>query len=107
MVFQFDVVDTGQGKQTKFRTTPFNYTLQDLKDAIARTQSLLDGTDTWTTTFAENHDQARSISRFGNDSPQWRERSGRMLALLFGSLSGTFFVYQGQEIGMINMPKEW
>lgn len=107
MVFQFDVVDVGQGKQTKYNTTPFNYTLQDLKDAIARTQGLIEGTDAWTTSFVENHDQARSISRFGNDSPQWRERSAQMLALLFGSLSGTLYIYQGQEIGMINMPKEW
>lgn len=107
MVFQFDVVDIGQGKQTKYNTTPFNYTLQDLKDAIGSTQALLNGTDAWTTSFVENHDQARSISRFGDDSPQWREKSGRMLALLFGCLSGTLFVYQGQEIGMINMPKDW
>lgn len=107
MVFQFDVVDVGQGKVFKYQTSPFAYTLPDLKDAIARTQSLLDGTDAWTTSFIENHDQARSISRFGDDSPQWRERSGKMLSLLFASLSGTLFVYQGQEIGMINMPEDW
>jgi oligo-1,6-glucosidase len=47
------------------------------------------------------------VSRFGDDSPQWRERSAKMLAMLFGALSGTLFVYQGQEIGMINMPKDW
>lgn len=107
MVFQFDVVDVGQGKTTKYNTVPFNYTLNDFKEAIARTQGLIVGTDAWTTSFVENHDQARSVSRFGDDSAQWRERSGRMLALLFASLSGTLFVYQGQEIGMINMPKEW
>ena len=95
------------GKQTKYRTKPFNYSLQDLKDAIPRTQGLLNETDAWTTTFVENHDQARSISRFSDDSPQWRQRSGKMLALLFGTLSGTMSVYQGQEVGMINMPKDW
>ncbi|KAF2174128.1 glycoside hydrolase family 13 protein [Zasmidium cellare ATCC 36951] len=107
MVFQFDVVDTGQGKVFKYQTEPFAYKLQDLKDAIARTQALLDGTDAWTSSFVENHDQARSVSRFGDDSPEWRERSGKMLSLLFASLSGTLFVYQGQEIGMVNMPEEW
>ena len=107
MVFQFDVVDIGQGKVFKYQTTPFAYTLGDLKDAISRTQGLIRGTDAWTTSFVENHDQARCVSRFGNDSPQWRERSAKMLALLFASLSGTLFIYQGQEIGMINMPSDW
>ncbi|KAI4761683.1 alpha-glucosidase [Aureobasidium sp. EXF-3400] len=107
MVFQFDSVDVGQSKPSKYDTAPFNYTLADVKGAICRTQSLIDGTDAWTTSFIENHDQARCISRFGNDSPTWRTRSGKMLAILFASLSGTLFVYQGQEIGMINMPKDW
>jgi oligo-1,6-glucosidase len=107
MVFQFDSVDVGQSKPSKYDTVPFNYTLAEVKAAIGRTQGLLDGTDAWTTSFIENHDQARCISRFGNDSPTWRTRSGKMLAILFASLSGTLFVYQGQEIGMINMPKDW
>lgn len=104
MVFQFDGVDVGMGKGFKYFTTPFNYTLSDVKNAICRTQSVLDGSDAWTTTFIENHDQARSVSRFGNDSPQWRSRSAKMLAMLYASLSGTLFVYQGQELGMVNLP---
>lgn len=107
MVFQFDSVDVGQSKPSKYDTVPFNYTLADVKSAISRTQSLLDGTDAWTTSFIENHDQARCISRFGNDSPAFRTRSGKMLSMLFASLSGTLFIYQGQEIGMTNMPKDW
>ncbi|CAK3760779.1 alpha-glucosidase [Lecanosticta acicola] len=107
MVFQFDVVDVGMGKVFKYQATPFAYSLRELKESVARTQGLLSGTDAWTTSFVENHDQARSISRYGNDTAQWRERSGKMLALLFASLSGTLFIYQGQEIGIINMPPDW
>ena len=107
MVFQFDTVDVGMGRVFKYVTIPFNYTLADIKQAICRTQGILDGTDAWTTTFIENHDQARSVSRFGDDSSAWRCRSAKMLALVYASLSGTLFVYQGQEIGMINMPAEW
>ena len=107
MVFQFDSVDVGIGKVSRYATAPFNYTLGDVKSAICRTQSLIGESDAWTTSFIENHDQARSISRFGNDSPRWRNRSGKMLAMLFASLSGTLFIYQGQEIGMINMPADW
>ncbi|OQN96942.1 hypothetical protein B0A48_16916 [Cryoendolithus antarcticus] len=104
MVFQFDAVNVGIGNTIKFLTKPFNYTLVDLKTAIAGTQNLLDGTDAWTTSFIENHDQARSVSRFGDDSPQWRTRSAKMLAMLFGCLSGTLYLYQGQELGMVNLP---
>jgi oligo-1,6-glucosidase len=107
MVFQFDSVDVGIGSVSRYATAPFNYTLGDVKSAICRTQSLIGETDAWTTSFIENHDQARSVSRFGDDSARWRNRSGKMLAMLFASLSGTLFIYQGQEIGMINMPADW
>lgn len=107
MVFQFDVVDVGMGEETKYDTTPFNWKLPDLKRAVHASQKLIIGTDAWTTAFMENHDQARSISRFASDEPQHRTQSGKMLAMLNATLSGTLFIYQGQEIGMINMPKDW
>ncbi|KAK8211508.1 hypothetical protein M8818_003161 [Zalaria obscura] len=107
MVFQFDVVDIGMGSVFKYQTKPRAYTLPDFKKAVLRTQDLLDGTDAWTTAFLENHDQARSISRWCDDSPQWRVRSGKLLALMLASLSGTLYIYEGQEIGMINIPKDW
>jgi alpha-glucosidase len=107
MLFQFDCVDVGMGSTQKFATTPFNYTLHDLKIAISKTQSLLDGTDAWITSFIENHDQGRSVSRYGDDSLQWRNRSATLLAMLLASLSGTLYIYQGQEIGMLNMPLDW
>ncbi|KAI0126157.1 maltase [Xylariales sp. AK1849] len=107
MVFQFDVVDIGQGTETKYDTTPFNWRLPVLKKAINNSQSLIIGTDAWTTAFMENHDQARSISRFASDAPEFRVLSGKMLAMLNTTLSGTLFIYQGQEIGMVNMPEDW
>ncbi|KAK9420541.1 putative Glycosyl hydrolase family 13 catalytic domain-containing protein [Seiridium unicorne] len=107
MVFQFDVVDVGQGSETKYDTTPFNWKLPQLKRAINNSQSLIVDTDAWTTSFMENHDQARSVSRFASDAVEFRVRSGKMLAMLNTTLSGTLFVYQGQEIGMLNMPKDW
>lgn len=101
-----DVVDVGMGP-FKFQTTPFNWKLPAFKKAIAGTQSLIRGTDAWTTAFLENHDQARSISRFGSDAPEHRVASGKMLALMLAALSGTLFIYQGQEIGMVNFPLSW
>lgn len=106
MVFQFDVVDIGMGPH-KFQTTPKNYKLSEFKAALAGTQTLIKGNDGWTTAFLENHDQARSISRFACDKPELRVASAKMLALMLMALSGTLFVYQGQELGMVNFPLEW
>lgn len=55
----------------------------------------------------ENHDQARSVTRFGSDSEEYRAMSAKMLATLAVAQSGTLYVYQGQEIGMKNVPKSW
>ena len=106
MVFQFDVVDVGQGPY-KFQTTPRNWILPDFKKAIARTQDLIRGNDGWTTVFLENHDQSRSITRFTSDAPEHRVAGGKMLSLMMCALSGTLFIYQGQELGMTNFPKSW
>ncbi|QMS84646.1 alpha-glucosidase [Candidatus Xianfuyuplasma coldseepsis] len=55
----------------------------------------------WNANYFENHDQLRSVSRFGDDTRYWME-SATMLATLLFSLKGTPFIYQGQEIGMTN-----
>jgi len=100
-------VDVGQGPY-KFQTTPKNWTLPDFKRAVARTQDLIRApSDGWTTVFLENHDQSRSITRFTSDLPQHRVAGGKMLALMMCALSGTLFIYQGQEIGMTNFPESW
>lgn len=52
--------------------------------------------------YLENHDQPRSISRYGNDAPEFRDISTRMLAVFHISLAGTPYIYQGQELGMKN-----
>ncbi|TID24295.1 glycoside hydrolase [Venturia nashicola] len=106
MVFQFDVVDIGRGPY-RFQTTPFNWKLPELKAVIAVTQNVIRGTDAWTTAFIENHDQSRSISRFTSDAPEHRIASGKLLAMMMMGLSGTLFIYQGQELGMINFPIHW
>jgi oligo-1,6-glucosidase len=104
MVFQFDVVDIGMGALTKFDTRPRDFTLPQFKAAVGRTQAILRGTDAWTTVFLESHDHARSVSRFGDDSPLYREASAKMLAMMQACLSGTLFIYQGQELGCVNAP---
>ncbi|GKT53911.1 maltase [Colletotrichum tofieldiae] len=105
MVFQFDIVDLGQGIGYKYQAREWK--LPELKRIVAKWQQFIEGTDGWTTAFCENHDQGRSVSRYGSDSPRWRETSAKMLALMMCSQTGTLFVYQGQEIGMTNVSRSW
>ena len=106
MVFLFDAMDLGQGKTYKYGGDG-EWSMSDFKTILTKWQSFIDGTDGWTTAFLENHDNGRSVSRFASDAPEWRERSAKMLALMTASMTGTLFLYQGQEIGMTNMPKDW
>lgn len=55
----------------------------------------------WPANYFENHDQTRSVSRFGADEKYWSE-SAKMLCTLLMGLRGTPYIYQGQEIGMTN-----
>ncbi|KAK3374889.1 alpha-glucosidase [Podospora didyma] len=105
MVFQFDIVDMGQGSSHKYHFQPWK--LPKLKGIVAKWQQFIEGTDGWTTAFCENHDQGRSVSRYASDAPEYRVLSAKMLALMMCALTGTLFIYQGQEIGMINVPKDW
>lgn len=107
MVFQFDITHLGQGNgfSDKYDFTPWE--LPEMKRIVKKWQTFIEGTDAWTTVFNENHDNGRSVSRFANDSPEWREKSAKMLCMWFIAQTGTLFLYQGQEIGMINAPKEW
>ncbi|EFQ96462.1 hypothetical protein CFE70_010006 [Pyrenophora teres f. teres 0-1] len=108
MVFQFDITHLGQGppgSDKKYDYTPWE--LPEMKQIVQKWQTFIQGTDAWTTVFNENHDNGRSISRFANDTPQWRKHSAKLLALWLIGQTGSLFLYQGQEIGMINAPKSW
>ncbi|OAQ59701.1 maltase [Pochonia chlamydosporia 170] len=108
MVFEFSVIrlGTGDGFGAKYIYNP--YPLTKLKSLTQTWQSFIEGTDAWATAFIENHDNGRAISRFGNASTRdkWLS-SGKTIALWQATLSGSLFLYQGQEIGMVNMPKTW
>ena len=96
MIFHFDTVRIGR---KEWKTQP--WTLQELKKTITEDDRST-GADGWTTSFLENHDNPRSVSRFGDGSPA----SAKALALLVLGRRGTVFLFQGQEIGMTNMPFE-
>jgi alpha-glucosidase len=107
MVFQADLVCLGhrKGSGNKYDFQPWK--LSTFKWLVARTQTFIEGIDAWMTAFCENHDSGRSISGWASDTPEWHEKSTKMFALLLIVQTGTLFLYQGQEIGIINAPREW
>lgn len=66
-------------------------------NVIAKWQNALE----WNANYLENHDQPRSVSRFGNDTDYW-EKSSKLLCTMLLTLRGTPYIFQGQEIGMTN-----
>ena len=78
---------------------PTKFSLAKMKQAWTSWQEELDG-KAWNTLYIENHDHPRIISRYGSEE-FWKE-SGKTLATSYLFLKGTPFVYQGQEIGMLN-----
>ena len=77
---------------------PFD--LKKMKRAFSEWQEKLYG-KAWNALYIENHDHARIISRYGNED--YRVESGKMLAAMYILQRGTPFIYQGQEIGMLNI----
>ncbi len=77
---------------------PFD--LRKLKRAFTKWQTALAGKG-WNALYIENHDHPRIISRYGSE--RFRVESGKMLANCYMLQRGTPFLYQGQEIGMVNI----
>lgn len=100
MVFQFEHMDIGNNG-TKWNRNPVP--LVEFKKVMSKWQTELEG-KAWNSLYLENHDQPRSVSRFGNDSEEYRERSAKMLATCLHMMQGTPYVYQGEELGMTNYP---
>ena len=84
---------------TDFLQRPFN--LIKLKKAFTKWQTQMYGKG-WNAFYMENHDHPRIISRYGSE--KYRVESGKSIAASYLFQRGTPFVYQGQEIGMVNTP---
>ena len=103
MVFQFEHMDVDADPNNKW--TDKKMRLTDLKKIMSKWQNELADV-AWNSLFWDNHDQPRVVSRFGNDSPKYREKSAKMLATCLHMMQGTPYVYQGEELGMTNVPFE-
>lgn len=97
MVFQFEHVNVGHDGD---KWSLDGYDLSEFKEIIARWQQGLEE-EGWNSLYLSNHDQPRTVSRFGDDG-RYRQRSAKLFGTLIHTLQGTPFVYQGQELGMTN-----
>lgn len=95
MIFQFEHLDLWS------KSTDNGIDIHALKTTLSKWQNALDGKG-WNALFLENHDKARSVSTWGNDTDM-RITSAKALATLYFLMQGTPFIYQGQEIGMTNV----
>lgn len=100
MMFNFDLISHIWTNNELAKFEPNIPNLIEMKKIFKRWQ--LDLKDQgWNTLFWENHDLARCISNFGNDR-FYRVESAKALAYMLYFQQGTPYIYQGQEIGMIN-----
>ena len=96
MIFCFDHLEN----PGKVKFDDYQYNLNYLKKIFSDWQ-LNYGNNCWNTLFFENHDNPRMISKISAD-PQYRQVISKLLAVILFTLKGTPFVFQGQELGMIN-----
>ncbi|KAI5203661.1 glycoside hydrolase [Aureobasidium subglaciale] len=106
MIFIFEQVDI-DNEPGKYRMTWRDWDADEIRKIFSYWQRLMIDKDGWNSLFIENHDNPRSVSRYCNDSDEFRELSAKLLCLMMTTLGGTLYVYQGQELGMRNVPIEW
>ncbi|KAK2752731.1 hypothetical protein FQN55_005860 [Onygenales sp. PD_40] len=119
MVFHFEIMNIDHGPSGKY--TPRPWPLTELKRIVTKWQTSMHANRGWNALYLENHDQARSISRLITPphrlppttnplSPTpdtTRTLAATLLATFLTFQSGTPFIYQGQELGMTNVPETW
>jgi oligo-1,6-glucosidase len=101
--FQFELVDHwGRRPSNWLYPDSGNRSLPALKEVFTKWDSVF-ATSGWGTVFLGNHDQSRMVSRYGNDTPPYRNASAKMLQTLLLTMRATPYIYNGDELGMANI----
>ena len=103
MVFQFEHMDLDGSKKHGFKWATEKMPLVPLKKNLAKWQNGLHEL-AWNSLYLCNHDQPRIVSRLGEESGVLRERSAKCIATFLHMMQGTPYIYQGEELGMVNYP---
>ena len=94
MAYHFEVMDVGND--------PKGYKLTDLKRVFTKWETSF-ADKGWLAVFLANHDVPRMVSKYGNDSEQFRAASSKLLTTLIMTMRGTPFYFNGDELGMSNI----
>ena len=100
MVFHFDHMHLDYDENGKYARTRVKLT--DLKKVMTEWQEKMAACDGWNSLYWSNHDQARAVTRFGNESPAYRVISAKMLGTVLHMMQGTPYIFEGEELGMTN-----
>ena len=100
MVFHFDHMHLDYDENGKYAKNRVKLT--DLKEVMTKWQDTMHECDAWNSLYWSNHDQARAVSRFGNESEPYRVKSAKMLGTILHMMQGTPYIYEGEELGMTN-----
>jgi Glycosidases len=102
MLYHFEGVSLGY-LPDKFKVMdPNGYKLVEFKKIYTKWDSVFSRKG-WGTIYLGNHDQPRMVTRWGNDSPQYRELSSKMLTTFLMTMRATPYYYFGDELGMNNI----
>ena len=94
MAYHFKGMDVGNSLE--------GYELSEFKEVYTKWDSAF-AKEGWLSIFLANHDVPRMVSKFGNDSPEFRVASSKMLNTFILTMRGTPYCYYGDELGMTNI----
>jgi len=98
MIFHFGHMFLDQGSGGRF--DPRKWTVEEFKRIFEEWDRAF-SKQGWGSVFLGNHDFARMVSRWGNDT-EYHAESSKLLITLLLTMRGTPFIFQGDEIGMTN-----
>lgn len=102
MSYHFEGVNLGYLPGEFKQMDPNGYKLTDFKQIYSGWDSVF-ADKGWGTVYLGNHDQPRMVTRWGNDAPEFRVLSSKMLSTFLLTMRGTPYYYFGDELGMSNI----
>jgi oligo-1,6-glucosidase len=102
MLYHFEGMGIGYVQGEFKRVDPEGYDLVKFKEIYTKWSEIFSKKG-WGTIYLGNHDQPRMVSRWGNDRPEFKDASAKMLTTFLFTMHATPFFYFGDEIGMSNI----
>jgi len=102
MLYHFEGMGLGYLPGQFKQMDPKGYSLAEFKNIYTKWDSVF-AEKGWGTIYLGNHDQPRMVTRWGNDTPEYREASSKMLTTFILTMRGTPYYYFGDELGMNNI----